>query len=78
MLRERRARALKLLGRDSLGVTEKLGAHALRSRIYYVVMGPYKQRSFHRYYYYRANSVTHSVVFLLIFSLYCFIIRKER
>ena len=29
---------------------------------YYVVMGPWKQRSFHRYSYYRANSVTHSVV----------------
>ena len=33
MLRERRARALKMLGRDSLGETAKLGPHALRSRI---------------------------------------------
>ena len=35
MLRERRARApeAELLGSDSLGVTAKLGAHALRSRI---------------------------------------------
>ena len=50
---------LKLFGRDSLGVTAKLGTR-LRSRIY-VVMGPWKQRSFHQYSYYRAISVTHSV-----------------
>ena len=29
---------------------------------YYVVMGPWKQRPFHRYSYYRANSVTYPVV----------------
>ena len=63
MLRERRARAPEAAWARFPWCDRKArcACFAVTQLRYYVVMGPWKQRSFHRYSYYRANSVTHSV-----------------
>ena len=63
MLRERQARAPEAAWARFPWCDRKArcACFAVTHLRYHVVMGPWKQRSFHRYSYYRANSVTYSV-----------------
>ena len=64
MLREKRARAPEAAWARFPWCDRKAGCacFAVTHQRYYMVMGPWKQRSFHRYSYYRATSVTRSVL----------------
>ena len=71
MLRERRARAPEAAWARFPWCDRKAmcACFAVTHLRYYAVMGPWKQRSFHRYSYYGAISVTHSVISLVYESM---------
>ena len=74
MLRERRARAPEAVRARFHWCDRKArcACFAVTHPRYYVVVGPWKQRSFHQYSYYRAISVTHSVIMATRLKMHIF------